>query len=219
MTSKRIMLVLAALALVVIGAGCGTLKIAGQPIGGASPTPTNTRVVRPTFTPIPPATDTPIPTDTPTSTPTQILPTATATRRPNTPVPTKAPTQPPAATAPPVATRPQYQFGVNSFCEHAGDTYIKGAVYNNKNDTGSQISGMRIRLSYVPDGPPVGDDQITTDTYTFILATHAPRPGDWYVWVMSGGQRVSEIGHITTNNFNENNPAACWAGIVDFYRF
>jgi hypothetical protein len=179
-----------------------------------TPTPTRTRTPRPTITPIP--TDTPTPTITPTPTRT-----ATATPRPATPRPptAKPPTAAPQPVQPPVS---QYEFHVNPpTCVHAGDTYIKGTVYLNKNDPSQRYQGAIVALG-APDGSTIYAKVLSEydGTYTFILQAHGASPGNWGLWLVTPSDaRKSDIGGpINTNNLGPDSPNACWAGSVDFWK-
>ena len=188
----------------------------------ATITPTRTRTVKPTFTPIPPS-PTPVP-PSPTAPPSLTRLPPTATRRPATKPP---PTLPPAPTQPrpPGPTTSPYEYHVNPpMCGHSGLTYIKARVYGNVNDPNSGVEGMRVALGGA-DGanqyvPPV----ITTwdGTYSFILSDPGQpgRVGTWYVWLVdANGKRISDIGGpINTNNLGPDDPKACWAGGVDFWK-
>ncbi len=184
--------------------------------------PTPTRTPRPTFTPIPTITNTPQPTRTNTPIPT-VAPTKTATRRPATKVPTKPPTPKPAATAVPQPVLSQFEFHVNPVsCSHAGNTYIKGTVYLDKNDP-NQRYAQAIVVMGAPDGSTAYTDPIKTNDngeYTFTLTENGPRPGNWGVWLVKPDMtRKSDIGGpITTNNLGADNPASCWAASVDFWK-
>jgi len=190
-------------------------------VAQATITPTRTRTVKPTFTPIPP-TSTPVP-PSPTALPSPTLkPTVRPTPRPPTKPP---PTKPPAPPPPSGPTASPYEWHVNPpGCEHSGLTYIKGAIYSNKNDPGSRTSGVRVALG-AADGanqyvPPVTSDD--NGEYTFILSDPGTpgRVGTWYVWIIdSNGRRISDIGGpMNTNNLAPDAPGTCWHGWVDFWK-
>jgi len=146
---------------------------------------------------------------------------ALAAEIPPTPVPTPTPIPQPTPTPAPQPTpTPAYYYRVAyTACIHSGDTFIEGTVYEGQN----RVNGVKVRLSYAPDGPPVVNDYVTgTDPskpgmFTHILMPHAPRPGTWCVWVVdNNGNRISEVGCVTTNNLGPDDPNACWRGVVDF---
>ncbi|MCL4489518.1 MAG: hypothetical protein M1570_15525 [Chloroflexi bacterium] len=208
------------------------LLVAQQP----SATPTHTP--RPTFTPLPsptvvatipvipteiavptavPVVATKAPTRAPIKKPTARPPTA---RPPTQPPVVVAPTQPPA---PPTPVPVHYTYQATAVtCTHAGNAFIKGAVYNDKNDINSKTPGIKVAMG-AADGstqwvPPVTTDQY--GEYTFVLTPNGPRPGSYWVWVLDGqGNRISQIGGpINMNNLSENDPNSCWFGSVDFYK-
>lgn len=209
-------MVFALIVLVLSGLAC---QVTNQLIAQAPVTPT--RTPRPTFTRIPPPTNTPEPTFTATAAPTQ--PPATSTKPP-TPRPT-TPKPPPTATKPVVIqpTVSPYEFHVNSpSCAHSGLTYIKGTVYLNRLDPSQRYVGAIVAL-----GPPDGSviyERVKTDDYgeyTFVLSQPGQaRPGTWGLWLVTpSGERKSDIGGpIVTNNLPADNPNACWAGTVDFWK-
>jgi len=180
----------------------------------AQATLTPTRTPRPTFTPIPTATDTPTPTQTLTPTPTK-KPTARPTAKPTA-------TQPPAAPPPPTVS--PYEFHANPPlpCVHAGNTYLKGTVYLNK-DGSSRYVGAIVAL-----GPPDGsrlyvDPEKTNENgeYTFTLSENGQaHPGTWGIWLVDPSHnRKSDIGGpIVTNDLPASDPNSCWASGVDFWK-
>jgi len=185
----------------------------------AQATLTPTRTPRPTYTPLPPPTDTPVPTDTATP-----EPTATATRRPTARPPTPRPPTPiPQPTAPPAPTVSPFEFHVNPpTCAHAGQTYIKGTVYLDKNNPSSRYVGAIVALGS-PDGSQIYDIVKADDygEYTFILGGMGEaHPGTWGVWLIDPSHnRKSDIGGpIVTNDLPADNPNSCWAGGVDFWK-
>ena len=181
-----------------------------------APTPTRTRTPRPSITPIP--TDTPEPTAT--ATPAK---TATPTPRPATPRPPTA--KPPVVTPKPVVPQPTVstmEFHVNPpTCAHSGNTRIVGIVYLNKNDP-----SQRYQQAIVALGPTDGSTIYATvlsewdGKYTFTLTDSGPKPGNWGVWLVTPSHvRKSDIGGpINTNNLGPDDPKACWAGSVDFWK-
>jgi hypothetical protein len=185
-------------------------------VAQTKPTATATRTVRPTFTPIPPS-PTPIP-------PTPI-PQPTATVRP-TLRPTARPTARPQATAVPPAPPPAqptafpYMYHAHfDKCQHAGDTYIKGSIFADKNDLSTKTFGVKVRLSTSPDGGSIVD-VTSEDDYSFILQANGPKPGTFFVWVIdSSGKRISEVSPaINFNNLGPDKPGACWAAWVYFWK-
>jgi hypothetical protein len=171
-----------------------------------------TRTPRPTFTPLPPPTDTPQPTATipPTPTPTR-RPTARPTARPPTPVPPPAqPTQPPL---------PQFRYKVaNKGCEHSGQTFIQGTIYDTE---GNHINDVTIALSGAgPDGNIATTQTSGTDGdgfYSIIVNAGGDANGQSrWIWVVDGGKRASDVAQSQYNTRNENDPASCWRGFVDF---
>ena len=173
-----------------------------------------TRTPRPTFTPIPSPTATAVPTAT-------VRPSPTATRKP-TPRPTPRPTARPPTPIPPPPAATVFPYTFHAYfdkCEHSGIAYIKGSVFADKNDLSSQMSGVKLRLSISPDGASVGD-VVSEVEYTFILSDSGPRPGTYYVWVIDdSGKRISEMSPpIVMNNLGPDNPNACWAAWLYFWK-
>lgn len=211
------------LALVVVGAlAC---RVADTFVAQATATPT--RTPRPTFTPLPPPTNTaaPLPTVPPPTV--AIVPTKAPTPRPTARPPTaRPPTQPPAApppaqpTAVPVSA---FEFHVNpASCVHSGNAYIKGTVYNDKNDPGNVYVGALVALgdsngSSIWVGPIKSDD---IGQYTFTLNSNGAAPGNYWVWLVDPSlKRKSDIGGpIKMNNLPDSDPNSCWAGNVDFWK-
>jgi hypothetical protein len=172
-----------------------------------------TRTPRPTFTPLPPPTDTPEPTATvpPSPTPAPTKRPATPKPRPtNTPIP-----PPPQATQPP---KPQYRYkSANKGCEHSGQTFIQGTIY----DTGgNHVNGVTVVMSGSSGGSIADQRDSGTDGdgfYSMIVNAGGAAPGQSrWVWVVENGQRASDIVQFDFNNLNENNPASCFRGFVDF---
>ncbi len=188
----------------------------------AQATLTPTRTPRPTYTPIPTATETPVPTNTPTP-----RPTATATRkpvvvqRPPTPKPAApAAAQPPAAPQPTVSSM---EFHVlNLPCVHSGMTYIKGTVYNDKNNPDDRYA-QAIVVMGAPDGSTIYGDPVKAGddgVYTFILNSNGSYPGNFGVWLVDPTmKRKSDVGGpVNTNDLGADDPKSCWAGAVDFWK-
>ncbi len=210
---------------VLLIAGALACRAADTFIAQATTTPT--RTPRPTFTPYPTVTDTPEPTLAPP--PTAVPP--TATRRPTArPTARPSPRPPTAPPPPPVQVQPtqpppppvQYTYQANpASCVHSGDTYIKGAVYDNRDDPNSKTPGIRVALGPA-DGNTVWADVKTDDMgeYTFIIQTGSAKKGTYYVWVLdASGKRISQIGGpINVNGLGPDAPGACWAGSVDFFK-
>ncbi|MBI3537744.1 MAG: hypothetical protein HY070_09335, partial [Chloroflexi bacterium] len=97
------------------------------------------------------ATFTPLPSPTPT-----IVPTATRTRAPTARPTTRPPTAIPA-TALPAATAPPFKYkAVNVKCEHSGQSFIQGTVYEGS----SPVNGKLVVMSFALDGP-IADKQET----------------------------------------------------------
>ncbi len=202
------------------------------------PSATPTRTPRPTFTPLPSPTaiatipviptEVSVPTEAPavaTKAPTR-TPTKRPTARPATPRP---PTQPPVVVAPTQGPPPptavpvqQYTYQATAVtCTHAGQAFIKGAVYNDKNDVNSKTPGIKVAMG-AGDGSTVWV-QVKTDQYgeyTFTLNANGAKPGAYWVWVIDDqGNRISQIGGpVNMNNLSENDPNSCWFGSVDFYK-
>lgn len=233
MKRKTFLLVLAALVVLAVVPGCGSIKIAGNPIGGASePTFAPTRTPRPTFTPRPNFTDTPAPTNTlaATNTPaapqpaTQAPASPTPTRRPATAVPTKPPATPvPQPTAKPAATAFPYPYKFFSVkCEDSGGVYIEIFVYSNYRDPNSLQAGVRVIASYAQDAPALGDTVLTTGDdgkAQYTLQTQLPaKPGTYYAWIVnSKNERISDFSApIQINNNKPDDPASCKLAKVFF---
>ncbi len=210
-------------------AGCG-----GNVPFIAQATATATRTPRPTFTPMAQPTNTfvPLPTTAPTLAP--LGPTTaptkpkTATRTPTKKPPTPKPATavPPTAvvpTVPPAPVASTMEYHVNPpRCEHSGMTYIKGTVYNDKNDPTNIYVGAIVALG-PPNASTMYVDPVKTDARghsTFVLSGNGASPGTWGVWMIKpDGTRKSDIGGpVTTNNLPADNPSSCWAGIVDFWK-
>ncbi len=213
-----------ALAFIFVGAlACRTSDVF---IAQATVTPT--RTPRPTFTPLPPPTNTaaPLPTVPPPPPTVAVVPTKPPTPRPTArPATPRPPTQPPAPppaqpTAVPVST---FEFHVNPpSCVHAGNAYIKGTVYNDKNDPGNVYAGALVALgdsngASIWVGPIKSDD---IGQYTFTLNSNGAAPGNYWVWLVDPSlKRKSDIGGpISMNNLPDTDPKSCWAGGVDFWK-
>ncbi len=187
------------------------------------PTNTPTRTPRPTFTPLPKATDTLVPTLTPppTAVPTK-APTLRPTARPATakPPPTSAP--PPVVVPPTAVPAPQMQYGQNTLaCQHAGNQYIKGRVYDSSDPSANGVGGVTVALG----GADGANAYVTIKSegdgfYTFTLSTPGggAQAGTYYVWLNDGnGRRISDIGG-PINMKPTAEDTSCWAGAVDFWR-
>jgi hypothetical protein len=211
-----------AIATLTLAAGCGRVSLLSQP----SPTSPPTRTPHPTFTPRPQETDTPIATDAPTETETAV-PTETQVPPTRKVVPTarpKPPTQPPAPTPiPPTAgpTASPYKYSyVSQDCVHSGGTYIKVDVYSNYYDANSQQAGIKVRLSWAPDGPSIAD--VVTDGFgeaTFVLAGDGKpaKVGTYYAWILGHDTRISDMSApVVINGKNEDAPDTCWLAHVRF---
>jgi len=177
------------------------------------------RTPLPTFTPFPDATETAVPTITTTPAPTK---SPTATARPATPKPTAAP-KVVVPTTPPQPVLSSMEFHVNpATCSHSGLTFIKFIVYLNKSDPSQRYQGAIVALG-PPDGSTIYDIILSewNGEYTFVLGDAGKaRPGNWGVWLVTPSRvRKSDIGGpIVTNDLPADNPKACWAGGVDFWK-
>ncbi len=213
----RLVLALAVFA-TVLACRTSDLLIAEQP------TNTPTRTPRPTFTPLPKATNTEVPTLPPPT----VAPTKAPTAKPATAKPPTA--KPPTAkppTAVPVVVQPTavpMQYGQNTGqCQHAGNQYVKGRIYDSQDASANGVGGVKVAL-----GGADGANAYVTVTsegdgfYTFTLSTPGGggQAGTYYVWLMDGsGRRISDIGGpIKMNPVGPDDPNACWAGGVDFWR-
>lgn len=198
----------------------GTLACSTSEVFVAQATVTRTRTPRPTFTPIPEATDTPVPTITPTRGPT-LTPTKAPTARPPTARPATA--VPKASSASVQSSVSNMEFHVNpATCTHSGKAYIKGIVYLDRNDPSQRYQGAIVTLG-APDGSARYGDPVLSEwdgTYTFILNDNGPAPGNYGVWLVTPSMvRKSDVGGpITMNGLGPEDPRACWAGSVDFWR-
>jgi hypothetical protein len=101
-------------------------------------------------------------------------------------------------------------------------TFLKGTVYNNKNDPGNRYAGAIVALG-PPDGSTVYEVVKSDDLgqYTFILSTPGQaRPGSWGIWLVDPSMnRKSDIGGpIVTNDLSSDDPNSCWAGGADFWK-
>lgn len=203
----------------------------------ASPTPLPTRTPKPTFTPLPPPTATLLPTVTIAPT---ITPTKTPTNKQPAPPPTKIRTaalpQPTATTVAPTVS--QYPFRVDAIrCYHSADTFVEGLVlerWGTAADKFSGINGLRVRMSYAPNGPAVDPDAVT-ETHTlndavFPFNTYSgwfghpvasgAAPGQVrYVWV------VDESGKALSNTVDGKakfdagtGDTACWNVQITFVK-
>jgi hypothetical protein len=147
-------------------------------------------------------------------------PTPRPTARPQ-PRPTSPPA-PPAQPQPTAVPAKRYEFNIAKLqrCDpNAGVTYVNGTVYKN----GQPINGKMVAFSYAPDGPVVATIQAgphagypgwSTGFYSHILQANGPREGNWYFWIVEGGQRISEIAQIHTDG--QAGDGKCQQGIIDF---
>jgi hypothetical protein len=177
-----------------------------------------TRTPRPTFTPLPPPTNTPAPAATvpPSVTP---KPTVRATARPTTRPPTSIPK--PAATPVPQPPAPAYQYAAASYkCEHSGGSWLKGHVYENKDDPNSAVPGIKVAF-----GGAGGDTYGSGETdgngdFAFTLTADGAgaKIGTFYVWITdASGRRISDLaGPISINGRPDTDPNTCWAGWAYF---
>lgn len=190
--------------------------------------PTPTRTPRPTFTAVPKPTDTPVPPPTATQPPLPPPPTSAPTKAP-TKVPTRVPTKAPTPVPPPVVVPPtnpppptvsQFAFGQNTLpCEHAGNQYIKGKVYDSINSDAGGLSGQMIALGGADGNNPwvtVRNEDDGVYTFTIKGVGEPAAPGTYYVWIYdkASGRRLSDIG----GPINMNPAGDCWAGHVDFWK-
>ncbi|MBI5033284.1 MAG: hypothetical protein HZB51_22420 [Chloroflexi bacterium] len=209
-----------AFVLLVIGTlACDVTTVVDQFIAQA--TATATKTPRPTFTPLATITNTPAPTNTATRVPPTEAPTKAPTARPPTARPATAAPKPTAVKLAPTVSA--YEFHANPpTCTHSGKTFIKGTVYLDKNDPSQRYVGAIVALGS-PDGSIIYVDPVKTNDYgeyTFILSDEGSRPGTWGVWLVDPAhKRKSDVGGpITTNNLGPDNPSACWAAGVDFWK-
>lgn len=172
--------------------------------------------------PPPPPTDTPLPTgtNTPTETPTSTetpLPTATPTFTPTqTFTPTRVPTH-----------CPQQYCIIMQRCEPGENTRAVGTIYENDRPK----NGVRIRVSYAFDGPPVIPDFISGNDPYNPSAPDPQRPGyyqlglleggalagNWWVFVIDDEENVLSEGRLF-NTQGQTTATSCQVGITDFYR-
>ncbi len=224
--------------------GCG---ISQRFLAQNEPTATSTRKPRPTFTPrptdteTPAATDTPQSTDTPPPTNTSVPPTAkpvvkvaTATRRPPTAIP-----QPTAIPATATATRPAYPYGFVPYqncnttdpdicnvqngvkCSNSGNSRLEALVYRNYSDPNSQASGVKVRFSYAPGGPPIQPDEVTGDNglaQKTLSDQRGGNAGTYYAWIVdSSGRQLSPVSSgMKINNVPAGSPNVCIVATVVF---
>ncbi len=191
------------------------------------PTAVSTRTPHPTFTPLPPDTDTPVPTvpPPPTETTAPAVPTKRATSRPvarATPKPPPTAIPKPAAPAPTPA--PSYAYATtNLSCEHAGNQYIKGKVYDSSDPSANGVPGLMMAMGGAGGdryGNPIPNFDDGTYTFTLTAPGQGAGNGTYYIWIVDGsGNRISDMGGpININNKGADVPGSCWAGHVDFWR-
>ena len=200
----------------VLFAGVLSCRLSDTLLAQAQPTTTPTRTPRPTFTPPPPPSPTIIP-PTVAKTVTR-TPTRAPTRAP-TAKPVVVPTSPPAPAQP---TTPPYHFkSANKGCEHSGQTFIQGTVYDVPPST-SPLNGVTVVMSGSPDGAIADQKQSGTDGdgfYSMIVSAYGAANGEKrWVWVVEGGKRASDIVEFDFNNLKEDNPQSCFRGFVDFVK-
>ncbi|MBI3912863.1 MAG: hypothetical protein HY327_01510 [Chloroflexi bacterium] len=170
--------------------------------------------VRPTFTPAPSPQPSPRATATRTRTPAPRAPTAPPTAIPQ-------PTLPPAPPPPPVASGAYFKVSKSS-CAEGGNTRVIGTVY----DAGNKVSGLIVRVSAVPGGPPAINDSITgvdpkdprradsslQGQYLLALYEGQQKKGNWFVFIITqAGDILSDVGNIQTSDGR-----GCNIGTVDF---
>lgn len=199
----------------VMFAGVLGCQITDRLVAQLQPTPTSTRTPRPTFTPVPSPTFTLIP-------PSPTVPPPTATRTATArPAPTRTPTRPPVVIPTPVPqpTTPQFRYmSANKGCEHSGQTFIQGTIYDK---AGNRINGVKIAMS---GGGPDGEVAATRESgqdgdgfFSIIVNAYGASPGQKrWVWVVEGGRRVSDVVVFEFNNLGPDTPGVCWRGFVDF---
>lgn len=110
----------------------------------------------------------------------------------------------------------------NLKCEHAGNQYIKGRVYDSRDPSANGVPGVMMALG----GAGGTDPWVTTRNeddgfYTFTLSGvgEGGKAGTYYVWIIEGGKRISDVGGpINMNPVGPDAPGTCWAGSVDFWR-
>lgn len=186
----------------------------------ASPTSLPTRTPRPTFTPTTLPTATLLPTvvvipATPTVTPTR---TPTATRNRPTATPRPAAVRTLAAATPQAKSPYAYRFFPGAcalpeldpdgpcrapsgvVCHHSGGKEIRVVIYGDHNDPNSLQAGVRVVISYLPDGPVIEPVEITDGeglAHKTLADYHDPATknvGTYYVWIISSqGNRISEM--------------------------
>lgn len=180
----------------------------------------------PTATRTPTLTGTPEPTQPPTDTPPPTA-TASATRVPPSPTrfifstPRPAATRPPVGGLTPVPTVSPYTYNfVGQKCEDSGGVYIEIYVFTSY--PSSPLGGARVRASYAPDGPALGDTDVTTNSDgkgQYTLQTGLPaRPGTYYAWVVdTTGKRISPVsGAVNINTLKPDDPASCKLAKIAF---
>lgn len=199
----------------------------------ASPTSIPARTPRPTFTttPLPTANLLPTVTELPTGTPARTStkkPTSTRTRIP--------PVQ--STTTPTVPAASLYPFRVEAIrCYHSAESFVEGLVlerWGNAADKFSGINGLRVRMSYAPNGPAVDPDAVT-ETHTlndavFPFNTYSgwfghpvasgAAPGQVrYVWVVDeSGKALSNTADGKAKFDAGTGDTACWNVQITFVK-
>jgi hypothetical protein len=183
-----------------------TIEVAPSPLPTETPLPTDTPL--PTETATPTATPTPTETATPTST---LTPTPTQTFTP-TIVPTHC---------------PQEYCVILQRCEPGENTRAVGTIYENDRPK----NGVRVRVSYALDGPPVIPDFISGNDpnnpnfadpqrpgyYQLGLLEGGAMAGNWWVFVIDEEENRLSEGRLF-NTQGQTTATSCQVGITDFYR-
>jgi hypothetical protein len=111
---------------------------------------------------------------------------------------------------------------VGQKCEDSGGVYIE--IYTFTSYPDNPLAGARVRASYAPDGPALGDTDITTGDDgkgQYTLQTSLPaKVATYYAWVIDAtGKRISPLsGAININNLKPDDPASCKLAKIAFSR-
>ncbi len=224
--APTLLLLGATMGLIVLG--CRTGDVLAQ--RAATPTRPATRIIpRPTFTAEPPTLELP---PTPAPAPTRALIVATRAPTPR-PAPTRVPTaRQPAPTAaaptpipPPPTDDPNAGFYyriTRNVCGRGENTRIQGSVQGE----GAPLDGIRVRVSFELNGPPVINDSITgvdpvdpkhhdpslTGHYRLGLYEGQLKGGSWFVFIVGdGGDALSAGAYVQTTE-----GPGCNTAMVDF---
>ncbi len=122
----------------------------------------------------------------------------------------------------PAATATEFPYIYHALfqkCTYDKDTYVKGTVYRNRNDSTSGIVGAIVILSQTIDGPAFRIVK-SQETYTMIVRYGEPYATTFYAWVVDPSlKRISEPSPaIRFNAKGPDDPDACWGAIVDFWK-